>query len=158
MSGKAKLTILEQRSLEMIVLGETEKDILRELLSMYIGVEYFWSGSSVENGADCSGTCCSVLNAIYGTHIRVTADSLYRNFFTRDDKGHADAIKAAFFINEDGKAVHVATHMGDGKYLNMSSIEDGKCAHVRTLMELRHMYSTFRMEVRVLDLKKWLNS
>jgi hypothetical protein len=55
--------------------------------------------------SDCSGSVCGALSVALGKHIRITADELYRKYFT---KAYAGGIHAAFFLDGNEKAVHVA--------------------------------------------------
>ena len=132
--------------------GLPNDEIFHSLLAEFNGTPYIWGGSSID-GSDCSGTVCACLNAIFGKRIRVTADSLYKKFFTKEAKGY-DGIQAAFFLDEGGKAVHVSGYMGEGLFLNESRIEKNG-GRPRTLCELKAMYPSFLMVRRKLEEKRW---
>ena len=132
--------------------GLADEEIFHTLLAEFNGTPYIWGSSSID-GSDCSGTVCASLNAVFGKEIRVTADSLFRNFFNEKADCY-DGIQAAFFLNESGKAVHVAGYMGEGLFLNESRIEKNG-GTPRTLGELMAMYSPFLMVRRKLGEKAW---
>ena len=137
---------------ELRAKGLKNEEIFHTLLVEFNGTPYIWGSSSID-GSDCSGTVCASLNAVFGKEIRVTADSLFRNFFNEKADCY-DGIQAAFFLNESGKAVHVAGYMGEGLFLNESRIEKNG-GTPRTLGELKAMYSPFLMVRRKLGEKAW---
>ena len=128
--------------------GGSEKKVFEMVLMEFEGSPYQWGGQSL-SGSDCSGSVCTAMNLALGCGIRVTADELYRRFFTEDaDAFYDDALLgAAFFLDADGKAVHVAGWCGEC-YLNMSSLEEGKCGHFRSECELKRMYGHLVMKKR----------
>lgn len=133
--------------------GCSNEQAFHYLLEEFKGTPYVW-GEETTEGSDCSGTVCAALNALFDTNIRVTADALYRIYFTlvvEDDKG----IQAAFFLNKDGKAVHIAGYMGHGLFMNESSIEENGGTS-RTINELKRMYSQFACVTRKLQEEKWV--
>ena len=132
--------------------GLSDEDIFGTLLEEFNGTPYIWGGASLD-GSDCSGTVCSCLNAIFNTKKRVTADSLFRNYFTEKPEKHG-GIQAAFFLDENGKAVHVAGCIGDGVYLNESRIEKNG-GTPRTLSQLKAMYFPYLLVRRKLGEKRW---
>ena len=131
-----------------------------DLLYDFIGVGYSWGHASYLS-ADCSGTLNLCLNMIYNTNMRYCADDLYKKYFTIRDKASIEdenSIAAVFFIDKKtGKAVHVAGRVKKDWYLNMSSIEENKEAHVRHVSELKGMYPSFTMVLCALDKVKWIN-
>ncbi|MBR1402613.1 MAG: C40 family peptidase [Treponema sp.] len=128
-------------------------ELFRTALAEFNGTPYVWGGSSID-GSDCSGSVCAALNAVFGTSIRVTADGLYRFYFTRNAESDSH-IQAAFFLDENGKAVHVAGALGGGLYMNESCIEKNG-GTPRTLGELKAMYSPFRLVRRWLTEDVWV--
>ena len=127
-------------------------EMFQNLLAEFNGTPYVWGDETTES-SDCSGTVCASLNALYKKNIRVTADSLYRNYFTTPAEDY-EGIQAAFLLNKDGKAIHVAGYMGKGLFLNESSLEEHG-GTPRTLSELKKMYSPYLLTRRKLKEGKW---
>ena len=132
--------------------GCSREESFHELLAEFNGTPYVW-GEETTEASDCSGTVCAALNALYKKNIRVTADSLFRRYFTKTCEGY-DGIQAAFFLNSEGKAVHVAGYMGRGLFMNESSIEENG-GTPRTMEELKHLYGNFLFTRRRLEEGKW---
>ena len=129
-------------------------EMYRSLLGQFVGAPYIWGGSSV-CGTDCSGSVCACLSRALDRNIRVTADELYRSFFTKDasDPASLDGkIGAAFFLDGKGRAVHVAGYWGKGRFVNASSIEPDRRASERSYGELCRMYREFTPVLRVCPL------
>ena len=113
------------RDLKIRLMLEAEKELTEDLTEAqryqyYLGrMQFLHYVSGKENllEADCSGSVCLALLLATGCSIRVTADALYRKFFTKKNPEAGD-IKAAFFIsNYDRK-------LGNRLY------HEGECAHV----------------------------
>ena len=134
----------------------TDEKIFASLVMQFDATPYRWSGSSTD-GSDCSGLCCACLNALCGTSTRVTADYLYHHYFIRGGDMQKEGIWAAFFLNDEGKAVHIACRIYDDYFMNESSIEKDKKANVRTLDELKVMYSSYKMVLQKLDADLWIH-
>ncbi|MBQ7753876.1 MAG: C40 family peptidase [Treponema sp.] len=132
--------------------GCGKEEMFHNLLAEFNGTPYVWGDESTES-SDCSGTVCASLNALYKKNVRVTADSLYRNYFTSPAEDY-DGIQAAFFLNKEGKAVHVAGYMGRGLFMNESSLE-ANGGTPRTMGELKRMYSSFLFTRRKLKEEQW---
>ena len=133
--------------------GFSREEVFKLVLAEFNGTPYIWGGCNCE-GSDCSGTVCTSLNALFDKRIRVTADSLFRNYFTKPAEGY-EGIQAAFFLNAEGKAVHVAGYMGDGLFLNESRLETNGGTG-RTLKELKAMYPAFILVRRKLEENRWV--
>jgi cell wall-associated NlpC family hydrolase len=130
-----------------------DADIYRDLLACFNGTPYVWGGSS-PSGCDCSGSVCTALNILYGTDKDETADTLYKLYFT-EMKDNDDALCAVFFIDKNGKAVHVAGRLGDDFYMNVSRTEPEQKGTIRSYDELKAMYPLFRMVQRSLQTGAW---
>ncbi len=131
--------------------GRPQEVVYRFLLGQFVGASYIWGGSSV-CGTDCSGSVCACLSRAIGKQFRVTADELFRNYFSKDAADVASLegeIAAAFFLDKDGRAVHVAGYQGRGMFVNASSIEPGGRASKRSYEELLGMYRNFRPRLRI---------
>ena len=76
----------------------TESERWRYFLGRMQFVHYK-SGSENLKDADCSGMLCLCLLLSTGCSIRVTADALYRKYFTKTTPGKDD-IKAVFFVSQ----------------------------------------------------------
>lgn len=132
--------------------GKSCAYIYRYILKEFEGTPYKWAGSNL-NGSDCSGSVCAALSYATDYFIRLCADELYRRVFNipilycGEDK---EEISAAFFLDETGKAVHVAGFCGNGLFMNVSSKEDDKRGKLRTLDELKNMYPHLQIYLRKL--------
>lgn len=119
---------MNDRNVQARIMLEAEKELLDTLnesqkFRYFLGrMQFLEYKSGKENllNADCSGTVCLALLLATGCSIRVTADTLYRKYFTKKQPDKND-IRAAFFItNYDRK-------LGDRLY------KEGECAHVAGL-------------------------
>ena len=119
-----------------------------EELRKFEGAPYVWGGSS-PSGSDCSGSVCSAVSRSLGIRLRVTADELYRRFFTENVKSFCGSnfLYAAFFLDERGRAVHVAGWCG-ACYVNVSRLESGGRGAFRSESEMKLMYSHLKMITR----------
>lgn len=132
--------------------GCVKTEIFHNLLAEFNGTPYLWGGEDTE-GSDCSGSICASLNAVFKKNIRVTADELYKSYFTKEPDGY-NGIQAAFFLDGAGKAVHVTGYMGQGLFMNQSRVEPNG-GTPRTLNELKKMYPKFLFTRRSLKEGKW---
>ena len=127
-------------------------ELFHNLLAEFNGTPYVWGGEDTE-GSDCSGSVCASLNALFKKNIRVTADTLYKKYFTQEPKDYG-GIQAVFFLDSTGRAVHVCGYMGQGLFMNQSSLEKNG-GTPRTLSDLKRMYSKFLITRRSLREDKW---
>lgn len=130
---------------ELFAAGFTRKEVYEHILMEFDGTPYVWGGQS-PMGSDCSGSVCTAMSLAAGKAVRVTADGLFREFFTKVAADFSDKtlLYAVFFLDEKGKAVHVAGWCG-GKYMNVSSREPNKSGSFRTGTELMRLYSHLTM-------------
>lgn len=123
---KAKIRLIFETEKEFTA-GLSEGERFAYYMSRLNFVRYSW-GRENRLMSDCSGSVCLGLLLATGCSIRVTADYLYRNFFTRKTGGEGD-IKAAFFISayaqtlggtlyRAGVVSHVAGFAGKDVVLN----------------------------------------
>jgi murein DD-endopeptidase len=109
---------------------------------------YGWGKENPES-SDCSGAVCLALYAATGLLVRVTADDLFKKVFTVRNPDRS-IIRAAFFVDPLGKAIHVAGLVDDGVILN--SQEPG--ARVRAL---RDMSAWFERETKAVTVIRGLD-
>ena len=135
--------------------GRCTEDIYSDLLMEFNGTPYVW-GCATPAASDCSGSICCVLNTLFNTHRRYTAQVLYMRFFTKIEQ--TEGIKALFFMEKkSGNILHVCGEINSSQFMNVSSIERYKCGTVRTLSELEAMYPDFILLERTLDVGEWCN-
>lgn len=156
-----------KNEMKLRVMLEAEKELVlrlkeNERYKYFLGrMQYITYVGGKENllEADCSGSVCMALLLATGCSIRVTADTLYRKYFTKANPGKDD-IKAAFFITnydrrlgqrlyKEGEVAHVAGICGDSVVLNC--VEPS--AYLRSLEVMRDVYRTldYQCVVRGLD-------
>jgi cell wall-associated NlpC family hydrolase len=133
--------------------GARDEDIYRDLLACFNGTPYV-RGGSTPDGCDCSGSVCTTLNILYSRNIDATADTLCKRYFTESDDRDT-ALCAVFFLNREGRAVHVAGRLGDDFYMNVSRAETAHAGTIRSYDELAALYPQFRMIFRSLRKGAW---
>ena len=151
------------------ILLECEKKVTENLtpeerFKYFLGrMQYLKYRSGKENfaEADCSGSVCLALLMATGYSIRVTADDLYRRFFTKRNPDK-DTIQAAFVTTlydrqfgarryKAGEVCHVAGVCGKGVVLN--------CVEPRSYLRDLHDFTAYyqandyTVHVRGLDME-----
>lgn len=106
--------------------GNLEMDQLRQEIvnfaEQFIGNPYVWGGTSLTNGADCSGFVQSVY-AQFGISLpRVSKDQALIG--ERIDLSQVQSGDLIFYAR-DGEIYHVVIYAGDGKVVHASSSETG---------------------------------
>ena len=101
--------------------NEVREKILEKALSC-VGNPYVWGGTSLTNGADCSGFV-QTLYSLFGYHLpRVAAaQSTYGTQIPVSDAAPGDLI----FFARNGYVYHVAMYAGDGKTVEAYSTNYG---------------------------------
>lgn len=131
--------------------GFTENVLYQKILLYFDGVPYLWGGEN-ELGCDCSGSVCAALSFSSNVFIRETADYLFKKIFTITVSNwnslDEESYVALFFVNKEGKAIHVVGYCGNGFFMNVSQREPTKRGNKRTFRELVRMYSKYSYYVR----------
>ena len=157
------------RDLKIRLMLEAEKELTEDLTEVqryqyYLGrMQFLHYVSGKENllEADCSGSVCLALLLATGCGIRVTADTLYKKFFTKKNPDKSD-IQAVFFISNydrklgnrlyhEGECAHVAGLAGTDVVLNCVE----PYAVLRSVSDMRPVYNAmdYTVVVRGLDRK-----
>lgn len=105
------------------VIGKTRKDIV-EFALQFIGNPYVWGGTSLTDGADCSGFTQQVFQHAGISINRCSFDQV------KDGKEIAfEELKAGdlvfYWSNEFNRIGHVAIYIGEGKVVHASSPKTG---------------------------------
>lgn len=103
--------VLEQRYDEVL---NTRAQQFQFWLNLMWGIPYDWGRENLF-GSDCSGTLAFPLYMM-GFNIRTTADRFYGRVFTQDVSPIYDPreIRAVFYVDVGGRAVHVTPVVGHG--------------------------------------------
>ena len=108
---------------------------IADFATQFVGNPYVWGGTSLTNGADCSGFVQSVY-ANYGIDLPRTS---YDQMYAGTEVSYADA-QAGDLICYGG---HVAIYLGDGKIVHASNSVDGikisDDATYRTILSVRRL-------------------
>lgn len=101
--------------------GEIRKSLL-EYAAQFIGNPYVWGGTSLTDGADCSGFAQQIYKA-YGYDLPRTAraQSGCGTKIAVEDAAPGDLI----FYARNGSVYHVAVYAGDGKTIEAANEEQG---------------------------------
>lgn len=96
---------------------------LVEYASSYIGNPYIWGGTSLTDGADCSGFVQSIYQQ-YGIELpRVAEDQAMAG--TAISLDYAEPGDLVFYRDENGYIYHVAIYAGEGKTVEAYSPTEG---------------------------------
>ena len=154
-------------NLRMRLMLEAEKEIVEGLSEVeryryFLGrMQFLRYESGKENllSSDCSGSVCLALLLATGCAIRVTADTLFRKYFTKRNPDKND-IQAAFFVTlydrklgsrlyKENEVCHVAGLCGRDVVLNCVE----PVSELRSLSDMKPYYhaNDYRVIVRGLD-------
>ena len=157
----------DKTDLRFRLMLEAEKEIVSELSEAekyryFFGrMQFLKYESGKENllRSDCSGSVCLALLLATGCSIRVTADALFKKYFTKKNPDKND-IQAVFFISnydrrlggrlyKEGECAHVAGVAGTDVVLNCVE----PCAVLRSISDMRPVYNAmdYTVVVRGLD-------
>ena len=158
---------MKNNNLKIRLMLEAEKEIVAELseaerYSYFLGrMQFLTYESGKENllSSDCSGSVCLALLLSTGCAIRVTADALFKKYFTKRNPEKSD-IQAAFFITlydrkignrlyKENEVCHVAGVCGRDVVLNCVE----PFSELRSLSDMKPYYQAndYRVIVRGLD-------
>ena len=158
---------MENNNLRMRLMLEAEKEIVNglneaERYRYFLGrMQFLRYESGKENmiSSDCSGSVCLALLLATGCSIRVTADALFKKYFTKKNPDKDD-IQAAFFITlydrklgsrlyRENEVCHVAGVCGTDVVLNCVE----PYSVLRSLSDMKPFYQAndYRVVVRGLD-------
>ncbi len=158
---------MDNSNLRMRLMLEAEKEIVEGLTEAeryryFLGrMQFLRYESGKENliSSDCSGSVCLALLLATGCAIRVTADALYKNYFTKRNPDRDD-IQAAFFVTlydrkignriyKENEVCHVAGVCGTDVVLNCVE----PYSVLRSLSDMKPFYQAndYRVIVRGLD-------
>lgn len=105
--------------------GQGVSDVRVDLVSyatQFVGNPYVWGGTSLTNGADCSGFVLSVM-AKYGVYLPHSSRS-QANCGTKINASEAKP-GDLFFYGNGGRINHVAIYIGNGQIVHASSKKTG---------------------------------
>ena len=102
--------------------GEVRQSLI-EFASQFIGNPYVWGGTSLTDGADCSGFVQSIYKE-YGYELpRVAADQAYSGpQIAVEDAQPGDLV---FYADESGDIYHVVIYAGNGETIEAQSSDTG---------------------------------
>lgn len=120
-----------KKLLEQQAALSTDSARLRQEVASYalnfVGNPYKWGGTSLTNGADCSGFVQSIYTQFGYTIPRVSKDQAKSAGYTNvtPDVNHLLPGDLIFYTNNKGVVDHVAMYIGDGKIVHAASKKDG---------------------------------
>ena len=121
--SKRLIETIGQESLPTAVAVSPVRQQLIDFASQFIGNPYVWGGTSLTDGADCSGYVQSVYRE-FGVELpRVSGAGEGRasDFFGECTAGRSD------FYAKNGSVYHVVINLGGGKVLGASCAAKGIC-------------------------------
>lgn len=142
--GIPYLNLMGNQDAPKEVITKTEENLRLDIIGyacQFIGNPYVWGGTSLTNGADCSGFCQSVLRK-YNIYIpRVSRDQAKVGLPVEspDQLKPGDLI---FYANSSGIVNHVAMYIGNGMIVNAGSAKSGICINTynyRTPVAMRNV-------------------
>lgn len=156
-----------KKDLQIRLMLEAEKEVIKDLTESqkykyFLGrMQFVKYELGKENllSSDCSGSICLALLLATGCSIRVTADELYRRYFTKKNPDKDD-IQAAFFITlydrklgnrlyKENEVAHVAGVCGADVVLNFVE----PFSVLRSLSDMKPYYyaNDYKIVIRGLD-------
>jgi len=96
---------------------------LVEYAKQFLGNPYVWGGTSLTNGADCSGFVLSVFKKFGVSLPRVSYDQA--NSGTKIDASQLQTGDLVFYADSTGTVNHVALYIGDGQVIHASNERTG---------------------------------
>ena len=109
-----------------LLYGQGVSDVrveLCEYAKLFVGNPYVWGGTSLTNGADCSGFVLSVYKK-FGVKLPHYSGS-QANSGTKISYDELQAGDLIFYANSSGTINHVAIYLGGGQVIHASSPKSG---------------------------------
>lgn len=93
----------------------------------FVGNPYKWGGTSLTNGADCSGYVQSIYKHFGYTIPRVSKDQAVGAGYmdVKPDEEHLLPGDLIFYTDNNGKVYHVSMYIGDGKIVHAANKKQG---------------------------------
>lgn len=142
--GIPYLNLIGNQDAPKEVISKTEENLRLDIIGyacQFIGNPYVWGGTSLTNGADCSGFCQSVLKKhnIYIPRVSRDQAKVGLPVESPDQLKPGDLI---FYANSAGVVNHVAMYIGNGMIVNAGSAKSGICINTynyRTPVAMRNV-------------------
>lgn len=106
----------------------SKRDKIISYALKFLGNPYVWGGTSLVNGADCSGYCQSILK-----HFDIDISRTTRTQVAEAGGKHIEKVKdlrpgdLIYYTRDGSKPYHVVMYLGKGKCVNASSRRTGIC-------------------------------